>query len=1021
MTYQIRTSHNLWETPEISGINRLPMHSARVPFETTEDALQYNLDNSSLRVSLDGTWKFKLFDRPESVTPESLKSETECTAWDDIAVPGNWTMQGFADKPIYTNTQMPWDNTPPCVPKDNPTGIYRTTFNVSKEWIKRRTVIYFGAVESYYEVYLNDVYIGMAKDSRLPSEFDISDAVQEGSNTLAVKVIRWSDGSYVEDQDHWWMAGIHRHVYIYSTALTYIGDIFACGDLDLDNGNGLLNVKTHMQFPMSGKDWQNGPTADHTLKIELFDAEAKSVFSSSEPIPWSYREKGYENEIEATLYKVAAWSHEQPNLYKLLVSLLDPNGNTLDIRCVRMGFRNVRVADQELQINGQCVLIKGVNRHDHHPTLGKYVPEKTMMEDIRLLKQFNFNAVRTCHYPNDEQWYDLCDEHGILLVDECNIEAHANYNTLCRDPRWSDCFYQRAMRMVERDKNHPSIYTWSSGNETGSGENHTRFIQDIRRRDPSRIIHHEGDCHPFWEQAGREYEDCTLNTNDVINPMYTHYDALRKWAETNNGSRPFILCEYTHAMGNSNGSLKEYWELFEKYHGLQGGYIWDWVDQGLTKTDENGVEYYAYGGDYDEKIHDFDFCINGMIWPDRTPHPSMYEFKKLTQPVGIEAVNLSKGELLIRNKQYYTTMNWLKGSWELTVDGIVTQKGDIPELSTGPGFDAKIKLDINHPDLTYGQECHLNIHYGVKEATAWCDADHELAWEQFELTYPVKSTAQKSKKNKSVIQLTCTVIDESPSIKIGKENLFRQMPELNMWRAGTDNDGIRKWTGQEHKPLGQWQNAGFDALELSNSTLTENDGVITTELTYLGSDKNKPIKHTQIYTPQPDGTLHVQNIIEAHADLPSLPRIGIMLQTQPEFDQLEWFGRGPHENHIDRNAGAAVGRYTGTVKQQNVPYILPQENGNKTDTRWFKLQCKTIALEFKADETFEFSVHNYTPSDLFKSLHTNEVPQREETIVCIDLIQRGVGVGSCGPQTLPAYCIAPGKYEFSYTIKASNA
>ncbi len=1037
MSYPIRVSNKSWETPEISGINRLPMHAARIPFATPSEALQYTKESSSLRISLDGEWKFSLYQSPEAVPQHAILADTDDGEWDAINVPGNWTMQGFDDKPIYTNVQMPWTNQPPLVPKENPTGIYRTQFEVPTHWGNRRTVIYFGGVESYYEVYLNDIYIGMSKDSRLPAEFDISAALKKGTNQLAVKVIRWSDGSYLEDQDHWWMAGIHRSVYIYSTNHTYIEDIFATADLDFTNHNGLLNIKTHTRFPMSGANWQNGPTANHMLSFELFDEQGHSVLSGKEEIPWSYREKGYNNEFSATLYKPQPWTDETPYLYRLVVTLVAPDGSPLDIRCIRIGFRNISIINQELRLNGKALMIKGVNRHDHHPVYGKAVPRSTMLKDIRLLKQFNFNAVRTSHYPNDEYWYDLCDEYGILLVDEANIEAHANYNTLCRDPRWSDNFYQRAMRMVERDKNHPSIYSWSSGNETGHGENHIRLIEAIRQRDSSRVIHHEGDCHPLWEQPQQIFDDTKLHTNDCINPMYTHPDILRHWAETNNSSRPFIFCEYSHAMGNSNGSLKDYWELFKKFHGLQGGYIWEWVDHGLLMQKENTADklsdaekqaechkpggkcHWGYGGDFGEKIHDFDFCLNGLVWPDRTPHPAMYEFKKLAQPIDIQAVDLKKGIFRIVNRQNFSTLEWLQGSWEMLVDGKQVADGKLPSLNTGPGFDTKITLELPEPELMPKQECHLTLRFCAKENTTWCDAGHEMAWEQFAMPYePNSLPIPKNKLKHKTIPITCSITAKEPSMKIGNQELFHQLPQLNIWRAATDNDGIRGWSGQEHKPLGQWQAAGFDKIRRLSQTLKQNDNILTIDCTYCGRDESRPIRHQQICTIRDDGSLHIHNRIEIHPDLPSPPRIGVILQTHAGFEQLEWFGRGPHENHVDRNAGAPIGHYSGTVSEQFVPYILPQENGNKTDTRRFTLECSSIGIEFSSDSQFEFSVHHLTPNDLFNARHTSELVPRKETIVCIDHIQRGVGTGSCGPQTLPQYCINKTTFEFGYTIKA---
>ena len=1057
MPHAIRLSQRLWEIPEITHVNRLPAHSCLVPYPDLSSALGGERNRSPWFQLLNGTWKFDLLDRPEDTVPASLGTDFDDTAWADIAVPGNWTCQGFRDKPIYTNVKMPWENRPPLVPEDNPTGIYRRTFTVPETWAPRRTVLHLGGVESYYEVYLNGQQVGMAKDSRLPSEFDVTAALVPGENQLAVRVLRWSDSSYIEDQDHWWMAGIYRDVYLYSTDDAFFEDVFANGDLDVQAGDGLLSIQAKLGFSVhdTGTGWPgpNGPEESFTVEAELFDGTGASVVRLRETVDWSYRVSGYRATLEARLPKVAPWSAEAPNLYTLALSLHDAAGKLRDVRRLRLGFRNVTIRNRELLINGKAVLIKGVNRHEHHEIHGKTVPLETLLADIRLLKQFNFNAVRTAHYPNDTLWYDLCDQYGIYVLDEANIEAHANYWHLCRNPRWRQQFLDRGTRLILRDRNHPCVIGWSMGNETGNGENHDALGDAMRALDDTRFLHHEGEVKAKWTQGGNAFHAYRGKYNDLVDPMYPHVDDVVKWAKTTRDERPYIPCEYSHAMGNSNGNLREYWEAFETYHGLQGGFIWDWVDQGLLKTDDKGRPYWGFGGDFGETTHDFDFCINGMVWPDRTPHPAMYEFKKLVQPVGAKLLDEGALRLAIANKQYFTDMSWLVGWWELLADGEPVHRGDLPDLNLAPGATAEVALELPE-DLGFapGQELHLTLHFEAAEDTPWCEAGHEVAWEQFELGDLELAAVGQADEEAENPAVSWTAADRRFVIEAGKvrivvdrdavaiaeiaidgQPVLGSGPKLNLWRATTDNDGIRGWTGQDWKPMGLWLKAGLDRLECTEKSLELkplDDGslLLAFEHVWTAADPAKPIRHEQTVRVYGDGEVLFHNSVDVPQGLPSLPRVGVTFATPAGFEDVAWFGRGPHENHIDRCAGAPVGVYSGTVDEQYVPYILPQENGNKTEVRWFALNNGKVGVrcEFGWDgwakdepiRLLEFSVHHMTAADLYACTHTNEVLDRKrpETIVSIDARQRGVGTGSCGPQTLPKYCVEPGAYSFTYSL-----
>jgi len=1049
MAKPTNVSLNLWEMPEVTNLNRLPAHSGLIPFPNPKIAMNHTPEDSSFFVSLDGDWKFQLYPKPQAVEPTVLEADFDDSQWSTLAVPANWTMHNLGDDPIYTNVQMPFENNPPIVPEENPTGVYRLTFSIPTDWSNRRVVIHFGGVESYYEVYVNGVCAGMAKDTRLPSEFDITDLLQNGTNYLAVKVLRWSDSSYIEDQDHWWMAGIYRSVYLYSTADVFIQDIFAKTDLDLASKAGLFELDVDINFvvehikQLPGKAY--GPANDYRITAELIDADGNFIWEGAHRISHSYRKSEYTTQFTATLPGVRAWSAEKPYLYDLIVGLEDNLGEKIEARKLRVGFRNVQIKNRELLFNGQPVLIKGVNRHDHDDTTGKTISRETMIKDILLLKQFNFNAVRTSHYPNDPLWYDLCDEYGIYVIDEANIEAHHNYATICRDPRWENAFLERGMRMVKRDKNHACIFGWSLGNETGHGENHIKMTEAIRAYDPTRIIHHEGEVKEYWSQhqspeigykwdgGGFAFSGGTNFANDLVDPMYAPIDAIIRFSLDNSDPRPLILCEYSHAMGNSNGSLKEYWEAFENYHGLQGGFIWDWVDQGLKKVDEDGNEYWAYGGDFGEKIHDFDFCCNGLIAPDRTPHPAMYEFKKLAQPVAVEAISLADMRFRILNKQHFTDMQWLDLVWEIQIEGVTVAEGLIEEMTIAPQSSGDIQINaVIDPD----SETFINFYFRTKDATSWCNAGHIVGWEQLQLTSPAQhplTTAERLPLDN--LEGTDNIALEVNGFKIEiasgsitslhwkGQPILVEGPDMNIWRAPTDNDGIRNRPTQEGKPMTEWLKIGLNELQLKSQSVQleeVEDGVtLLIDKSYTPKLGDSSIQFQQRWSFHADGVIVVDNMINADTALPTLPRIGISFQTAEGFEQVEWYGRGPQENYIDRNAGTKIGRYAGSVDEQYFPYILPQENGNKTDVRWFSLSNGERTVTFTAEDTLEFSVGHFTADDLFSSYHTNELinKKRPETIVTIDHKQRGLGTGSCGPATLAKYCVEPGIYRFCYALK----
>ncbi len=1037
-----RCGINDWENPLLTGIHRAPAHNTLAPYDKLSEAVAAQWRRSPYVRFLDGTWKFHLAANPQSVPAEFVRDGFDPAGWADIAVPGNWTMQGW-DKPIYTNVKMPILTQPPNVPADdNPTGCYHTTFELPSDWAGREIFLAFDGVESAFYVHCNGKMVGFSKDSRTPAEFDVTPFVRPGLNALAVTVIRWSDGSWLEDQDHWWQAGIYRSVRLTAVPKVHIRDFFARTELDENFRNAVLHVTAKVDSYDGKVDY---PT--YTVEASLYDANGRAVLKKSASAKVSEpRWDSPQARLACKVTNPRKWSAEAPNLYTLVVALKDPAGKVLEYESCRIGFRSVRVAGRELLVNGQPVLLKGVNRHDHDDVRGKTISEKSMLADIRLMKQFNINAVRTCHYPNDARFYELCDEYGLYLIDEANIECHAVTNRLADDPQWAPAFLDRVVRMVERDKNHPCVILWSLGNESGNGSNHRAAAGWIRDVDPTRPLHYEGAIRP-----GKDNRIVT----DIICPMYPSIDHVLLWAKRPDRKsdpapslpgegkeyRPYIMCEYAHSMGNSTGNLKEYWDAIENHHGLQGGFIWDWVDQGIRKTDGKGQPYWAFGGDFGDEINDRNFCINGLIWPDRQPHPAMWEYKKVIQPAGFKAENLQTGRIRVTNKNYFVSLKHLVGAWRIEADGVVLARGKLPRLDVPPQQSKVVALKLPAVKPPAGAECLLTVELSLAKDTPWAGKGHVVAWEQFKL--PVRAPAVKAVKASPAATLEMKQTEGSvtisgdrfalefdksagriASLTMDKRELLLAGPVENFWRAPTDNDGIKLYPGNggPHKALTKWQQAGLDRLVRTVGKIVvrpSNAGTVRIEVS--AALQAEGVKYgfrcRNVYTILPGGEVLLSARVQADRRLPDLPRVGMTMTLPAAFETVEYLGRGPHENYIDRNVGAAIGRYRMTVDAMYVPYILPQENGNRTDVRWAALtDSRGAGLLVCGLPTLEFTASHYDIENLTRAVHTCDLVRREELFLHVDLRQRGLGGASCGPDTLPQYRVEPGVYEWGFRL-----
>jgi beta-galactosidase len=880
----------------------------------------------------------------------------------------------------------------------------------------------------------------MSKDSRTPAEFDITSLTDlEGKNELIIEVVRWSDASFLEDQDHWWHAGLQRDVYLYSTLFPHIHDVHAIGDLKQDYLDGIFQVKIKIGFP--GVYPKNC-----IVEAQLFDPQQKPLFP--EPLHKVFNSVKDEwlaplfpaNEIkfEQTIAHPQKWTAETPYLYTVVVTLKTPIGE--ESASCRIGFRKIEIRNRTLLFNGKRIMIKGVNYHDHDDKTGKAISPELFEKDLHLMKKFNINAIRTSHYPKGPYFYDLCDELGFYVIDEANIENHAFIQDICRDPRYTNAYLERVQAMVERDKNHACIIFWSLGNESGYGPNHDAAAGYIRGVDPTRPLHYESALRDnsqvgLWKGGER--------VTDIICPMYPSIAELVEWSKNDDGNRPLILCEYSHCMGNSNGSLADYWVVFENYAGIQGGFLWEWIDHGILKTSSNNISYWAYGGDFGDEPNDANFCIDGIVWPDRNPHPALNEFKYLAQPFKVVLVDHRKGIVRIYNKQEFTNLDWLSAVWELSNNGVILTTGIITDLDIPPGESKEYKLAFDKAYRCDG-ECFINFHFIQREATKWSQVGHEVGWEQLELPkqYRINTNNKQIPKYNSILP---TVRDDEDFIEISTEcikvlfdkhkgelvefgngkNFLKHGLQMNLWRAPVDNDGIKLLSNrldETWKVLSFWKSLGLADLQYrlkSFRLVNEPNHNINIVVTHnaTGREKWDDFTHIHQYTLLPTGKLQIKNSFFIGKGIIDLPRVGVSCVLETAFENLEWYGRGPWENYPDRKSSAMVGHYLSTVSEQYVPYIMPQEHGHKTEVRWLILwDDNGYGLKVEGLPSFGFSASHFTSNDLYSAVHTYDLKPRPDICLNIDSAMRGLGTASCGPDTLDDYRLLKSKYELSFNL-----
>ena len=1193
----LATTRADWQNHELVGRNKLPGHADLVPHESVARALACTDDDSPWQLCLNGDWRFHLEQRPADRVPDFDNLKFDDRDWDLITVPGCWQRQGY-DIPIYTNIKHPFGpSDPPNIPEEwNPVGHYRHRFDLPAGWTDRRIHIVFEGVQSAFYLWVNGRQVGYSQGSMEPAEFDLTETLVEGENLIAVQVFRWCAGSYLEDQDFWRYSGIYRDVRLVAYPETRIHDLTVRTPLDEAHRNATLELSAIVK---------SIPGFTGSVEARLYDANQRPVLDEPLAAAVDVAAEGEASiDLSAEITSPRLWSAEMPNLYRLVLALRDEAGALVESVGQTIGFRQVEIADGQLLVNGRPVLLKGANRHEADPETGRTVDDASMIRDITLMKQHNLNAVRTSHYINCPRWYELCDQYGIYLYDEANIESHAEWDLETKDPTWKLNFLDRVQRMVARDKNHPSVIVWSLGNESGFGENHVSCSDWLREHEPTRPIHY----HPADEDPAV----------DILGPMYPSVQKIIDMAAKVD-HRPIIMCEYAHSMGNSTGNLTEYWDAIRSHKRLGGGFIWDWVDQALlrrcgtvpdhsghgrhgmlsgkldetraglvlsegycnapadraldlrgpmtlevwVKTRGDGYQpllckghqyalaqtaegalqfrlgelivtadaphdwqtryhhlagtwdgatarlycdgnevanapfagplrhhpfsvtvgrnletretfsgeidqariygraltdreiersasdpssspllwyafdcveeaepWYAFGGDFGENPTDHVFCCNGMIGPDRVPHPALLEYKKILQPVRVSALDSDTGKLVIDNLHNFADLSYLRGSWRLLCDGEVDQTGELPAMDLAAGERMVITAPLETGTINDRREHILEISFALAHATPWAPAGHEVAWEQIAIPSAPngcchgrpEGEATLAEQDGQVIVAAAgstLTFDRAAgtlaSWQADGEELLVAGPRLLAWRAPTDNDRIPKVSDK-------WREAGLDRLieTTSGFETSVEDGIaqVVIRTTARGEGVEAGFRNTYTYRIDGQGQVTLRHEVEPFGELPNLPRVGLRLELPEALQKLTWYGRGPHENYPDRCAGARVAIHRSTVADQFVPYIMPQDHGNLCDVRWATLSGDSAGLKVAGQPTVYVAASAWDDIDLDEAQHEYELVPTGNVYLSILGAVSGLGNGSCGPGVLEPYQVKPESMAYEVVLSA---
>jgi beta-galactosidase len=1006
---------NEWKDPKINQVNRAPMHTNFFAYESEELAAQGVKENSANFLSLNGTWKFFWVKNADARPMDFYKTTFDDKGWHTMEVPGVWELNGYGD-PIYVNIGYAWrnqfKNNPPEIPiEDNHVGSYRREITIPANWSGKQIFAHFGSVTSNLYLWINGQFVGYSEDSKLEAEFNITNFVKPGKNIFAFQTFRWCDGTYLEDQDFFRFSGVGRDCYLYAREAKHIQDLRITPDLNELYEDGVLTVETTL-------------SSSGTVRLDLLNGKGAPV--ASETVKGSGK---ITTAIQVS--NPAKWTAETPNLYTLTATLKDGN-NTVEVISVKTGFRKIEIKNGQFLVNGQAVLIKGANRHELDPKTGYYVSPERMIQDIKIMKEHNINAVRTCHYPNDNRWYELCDEYGLYVIAEANIESHGmgyGDQTLAKNPAYASAHMERNQRNVQRSFNHPSVVIWSLGNEAGFGPAFEACYKWIKNEDKSRPVQ--------YEQA--HGNDCT----DIYCPMYLDYDRSEKFV-TGNPSKPLIQCEYAHAMGNSQGGFKEYWDLIRKYPHAQGGFIWDFVDQSIHWKNADGIPVYGYGGDFNRyDASDLNFCDNGLIGPDRIPNPHANEVAYFYQSIWTTPVDLPNGKINVFNEYFFRDLSAYYAEWNLLVDGDITQTGIVQDLQVAPQQTGTLILNYDLSSIPTDKEVFLNVYFKLKKAETWLPAGFVVSRNQLEIqprqTPDLSLTNQPACKNCPEKQLQVIENDHqyllidgrNIRIEFNKRNGFLSKYQANgcdfiqdngaltpnFWRAPTDND----FGANLQRKYKVWRNPETRLTSFENKLI---DGMV--EVTAQYEMKEASAKLSLTYLINADGAIKVTQKMEADKSqkVSDMFRFGMQMQMPETFDRIHYYGRGPIENYCDRNHASFIGKYRQTVEEQFYPYIRPQETGTKTAVRWWKqLAINGDGLEFISQTSFSASALNYTiesldDGDQKDQRHSPEIEKADCINFCIDLKQMGLGcINSWGALPLEKYRIPHDNYEFTFIMR----